>query len=579
MSVLKEITTTIQDVFSTLGYSLDKVNFVRCQRSELGDYQINDCMALAKKYRKNPREIAEEVASKLKENPYFSSVEVAGCGFINLRFADAFYLYLLNSMREDLFSNIDKMDAKKIVLDYGGANAAKALHVGHMRSANIGEALRRLAILLGNEVISDVHLGDMGRQAGMVISQLKREQPDLPWFQKDYQGEYPEIALTNEDLGRMYPEASKAAAESEERMQEVREITAMIDQGDVALTDLWKKIVRISSVGIQKTYDRLQTHFDLWEGEMDACQYKDDVLKVFDRFLYESDGALVIDVEKEDDAKEIPPLIVIKSDGSTIYATRDLGTLYSRMERFHPDEIWYVTDDRQSLYFEQIFRASYKTGLVPSSTFLGHYSFGTINGSDGRPFKTRDGGVMELSMLLDLVKEEVSKRMREDIVGREREEIAEDLTIATIKYADLLPFRGTDYIFDVSKFSELEGKTGPYLLYSTIRMKSLLNRAEDAQIPFSLALELKGGLDSKVVLELLSLPLVLEHAYQEKSLNEVCEYLYRLASSYNTFYAENHILTEENASLQKTWLTLTKVVYDVISLLLDTLAIKGPEKM
>lgn len=579
MSILREITTSIQKVFEDLGYPVSKVNLVRSSRVDLGDYQINDCMALGKQYGKNPREIAEEVCALLSQNPYFCNLNVAGPGFINITFTEEFYLYLLSSMRKDLFHNIDLVGNKKVFIDFGGANAAKALHVGHMRSANIGEALRRLAVLLGNDVISDVHLGDMGRQSGMVISELMREQPNLAWFDENYQGEYPSISLTNQDLGRLYPTASIAAKESEERMQEVRNITAKIDRGDPILTDLWKKIVDVSSTSIKATYDRLHCHFDLWEGEMDACQYKDQVLKVFHDYLYESEGAMVIDVRQEGDKKEVAPLIVVKSDGATIYATRDLGSLYSRIERFHPDEIWYVTDERQSLYFEQVFRASYKTGLVPSSTFLGHYGFGTINGSDGKPFKTRDGGVMELDSLLNLVKDAIQKRIREDIPREEAEVISEDLTIATVKYADLLPFRGTDYIFDVEKFSELEGKTGPYLLYSTIRMKSLLKKAQDAQLfDYSFSC-LEGGTDSKVALELFALPVVLEKAYQDKSLNEVCEYLYRLTSAYNKFYAENYILTQENVKLRSSWLALTELVMNVNILLLDVLAIKVPEKM
>ena len=579
MSILKEVKQKIRKIFVEQGYDLEAIHLVRSSRVDLGDYQINDCMSLAKRYGKNPREIAEEIKIKLEKDDYFCNVNVAGPGFINITFTEKFYLYLLNSMSKDVFSNIDRQEKKKIIIDFGGANAAKALHVGHMRSANIGEALRRLAILLGHDVTSDVHLGDMGRQAGMIISELMRKDSTLPWFDQNFQGEYPDVDLSNEDLKVLYPTASNAAKESEERMDEVRSITAKIDQGDVVLSDLWKKIVDISSKSIQKTYHRLHCHFDLWEGEMDACQYKEQVLSIFQNDLYESEGALVIDVSKEDDQKEYAPLIVIKSDGATIYATRDLGTLYSRINRFSPDEIWYVTDERQSLYFEQVFRASYKTGLVPSTTQLGHFGFGTINGKDGRPFKTRDGGVMELDTLLDLVKNEIDQRIREDIVGEERESIAEDLTIATIKYADLLPFRGTDYIFDVQKFSELEGKTGPYLLYSTIRMRSLLKKAEEQGIDYSEISVLKNTTDSKIALELLALPMVLDQSYQNKSLNDLCEYIYRLTSTYNKFYAENHILTEENNTLQEAWLMLTKLVLDVNQLLLDTLAIKVPEKM
>ncbi len=581
MSIFKTIENQVLEAFHKAGYEVETIIFVKSARSDLGDYQINDCMALSKKYGKNPREIADEVVEILRESPNFTNLNVAGPGFINLSFTESFFLTLLKEMQKDLFSNVDLEPKKKVILDFGGANAAKALHVGHMRSANIGEALRRLAIFLGQEVISDVHLGDMGRQAGMVISELKREQPNLPWFDDAYQGEYPSVPLTNEDLGRLYPKASIAAKESEARLEEVRDITASIDKGDPVLTDLWKKIVAISSEGIKKTYDRLSSHFDLWEGEMDACQYKEQVLSIFNDYLYESEGALVIDVSRTDDKKELSPLIVVKSDGATIYATRDLGSLYSRMVRFTPDEVWYVTDERQSLYFEQVFRASYKTGLVPENVKLRHFGFGTINGKDGRPFKTRDGGVMQLEDLLDLVKVEVESRIREDILGEERENIAEALTIATIKYADLLPVRTTDYIFDVSKFSDLEGKTGPYILYSTIRMKSLLNKAKEAGISDFAALAFSENTSSEraVLLEIFQLANTLKKAYLDKSLNEICEYLFRLTSAYNKFYAENRILIEENASKQKTWLTLTEVVFQINQTLLDILAIDVPEKM
>ncbi len=578
MSILKELEQKVKDIFQEAGYPVEKVNFVRSARVDLGDYQINDCMALAKKVGKNPREIAEEIKEYLEKDPIFCNVNIAGPGFLNLSFTEEFYLSLLKKMEQDLLNNIDLLPKKTIFLDFGGANAAKALHVGHMRSANIGEALRRLAIALGQNVISDVHLGDMGRQAGMVISELKREQPDLPWFQENYQGDYPEVPLTEEDLARLYPKASLAAKEDDLRMEEVRKITAAIDHGDPVLLDLWKKIVEISSCSIRKTYDRLHCHFDLWEGEMEACQYKDKVLEIFHDYLYESQGALVIDVARDEDKKEVAPLIVIKSDGSTIYATRDLGSMYSRIERFSPDEMWYVTDERQSLYFEQIFRAAYRTGLAPETLFLGHYGFGTINGPDGKPFKTRDGGVMELETLMNLVKGEIKKRIRQDIPMDEQETIAEELTVATVKYADLLPFRSTDYIFDVSKFADLEGKTGPYILYSTIRMNSLLKKAADAG--YSPRVEaLKIDAEKAILLELLQLPNVLTRAYQEKSLNEITEYLFRLTSNYNKFYAENRVLQEENIRLRDTWLALTKVVHQTEEFLLDILAIKVPEKM
>ena len=577
MSIIKDIETDIKNVIENLGYQVETFTLKISDRPDLGDYQINDCMTLAKIYHKNPREIADIIKKELDKDTRLTNINIAGPGFINITLSDEFLIDSMNKIFDNIDNNIDKVESKKIILDYGGANAAKALHVGHMRSANIGEAIKRLASLLGNDVLGDVHLGDLGRQAGMVISELKREQPQLSWFDSNYQGEFPPLNITNEDLGRLYPKASLAAKDDEKRMEEVRQITAAIDKGDKALTDLWTKIVDISSQGIKKTYNRLNCSFELWEGEMDACKYKDNVLDIFKDYLYESQGALVIDVQEKTDKKEMSPLIVIKSDGATIYATRDLGTIYSRMERFSPDEIWYFTDERQSLYFEQIFRASYKTGLVPKETILGHYSFGTMNGSDGKPFKTRDGGVMELEKLIELVKKEVIKRIREDIVGDEREKIAEDLTIATLKYADLLPFRGTDYIFDIQKFSELEGKTGPYLLYSTIRMKSLLEKAKDLnQEHFT---TISDSITRDVILTILKLPVVLTKSYEIKSLNEIAEYLYTLTNKYNKFYSENKILIEKDSTIRESWLVLTNIVYRTNLLLLDTLGIKVPEKM
>ena len=322
-----------------------------------------------------------------------------------------------------------------------------------MRSANIGEALKRLYKLVGHDVIGDVHLGDVGRQAGMVISELKIRHPEWVFFSDNYDGSNPPIHITPADLGEIYPTASNAAKASEERMEEVREITALIDKGYKPYVDLWKQIIEVSSEDIKQVYDVLNCDFDLWEGEMDSYKYIDDTVKILNPYLYESEGALVMDVAKEDDKIEIPPLIVIKKDGSTIYATRDLATIYSRMERFNPDEICSVVDNRQGMYFKQVFRSSYKSGLVKEDTELNFYGFGTMNGSDGKPFKTRDGGVMELRQLISMVSDVTYTKLKETIVGEERKELADKLAIAVLKYADLSPLRNTDYIFDVDKFS------------------------------------------------------------------------------------------------------------------------------
>ncbi len=574
MSLIKEEEKYLSDVINGLGYKIDSINLVPSSRKEFGDFQINEAFSLGKENHENPRNVAEKIVNKLDER--FINVNIAGPGFINLTINDEVLKDYLNRAIDDFDVLIDKEEKKKIIIDYGGANAAKALHVGHMRSANIGEAVKRLARTLGHDVIGDVHLGDLGRQAGMLISEYKRMEPNSVFFDKDYHGEYPKINLTAQDLGMMYPRASLAAKDDEKRMEEVREITAEIDKGNKAYTELWKQMVEISSKVIKEVYNKLNCHFDLWEGELDAFKYIPNVLKIMKPYLYESDGALICDVSKEDDNKPMPPLLVIKSDGATIYATRELGTIYSRIERFEPDEIWYFTDERQALYFEQVFRASYKTKLVKEKTLLKHFGFGTINGKDGKPYKTRDGGVMELNDLIDLVKKEVEKNIKKEIIGEEREVIADKLAIATLKYADLLPFRKTDYIFDTEKFASLDGKTGPYVLYTLVRIKSLLKKASDENCKLN---DISNSDVRDILVKLLEVGNVLTKSYHEATLNYITEYIYDVLSLYNKFYNNNNILNEQNDSLRKTYLALSKLVYNVIHHLLDVLAIDEVDKM
>ena len=572
MSKILEIENKIKNVVNELGYELDTVTLEKCNMKNLGQFQVNFAMSLAKKYSKNPREIAQNVVDAIKDD--FKEASIAGPGFINLTLKDEDLMD--NAMREFEF-HVDKEEEKTVIVDYGGANAAKALHVGHMRAANIGEALKRLSVLFGNKTIGDVHLGDIGRQAGMLISQLKLEQPDLPIWDENYSGEVPKLNLTAKDLGRMYPEASVAAKADEKRMEEVRQITAEIDKGSNKLyLDLWKQMVELSSETIKEVYNKLNCHFELWEGEMDAMNYVPNVLDVLNPYLYESNGALIMDVQKEDDNTEIPPLMVIKSDGSTIYATRDLGTIYSRMDRFKPDEIWYVVDQRQGLYFEQVFRGSYISGLVPETTLLAHYGFGTINGKDGKPYKTRDGGVMELGTLIELIRDEVESKIKEEIKGEEREKIADKLAIATLKYTDLLPYRRTDYIFDPVKFSSLEGKTGPYLLYSAVRMKSLLNKVDSDNV----TLKVVANDDVRdILVKIVELSKVLKKAYEERAVNYIADYLYELASLFNKFYNNNNIINEQNEEVKESYIALVKQVYGIVHKLLDVLAIEEVEKM
>ena len=574
MSLIKETEKYLCEVVNKIGYDIKNIDIMTSNRPELGQFQLNVAFTIAKDNHENPRIVAEKIVKELDNR--FINVNIAGAGFINLSFSNEVLKNYLNDDLNDFDNLIDKMDSKKIIIDYGGANAAKALHVGHMRSANIGEAVKRLLKLLGHDVIGDVHLGDLGRQSGMLISEYKRMKPDSPFFDKNYDGEYPKIDLTSKDLGEMYPRASIDANNNPKRMEEVREITALIDKGDRAYTNLWHQMVNISSEVIKKVYDKLNCHFDLWEGEMDAFKYIPNVLKIMKPYLYESDGALVCDVKNDNDNRPMPPLMVIKKDGATIYGTRDLGTIYSRVERFHPDEIWYFTDERQSLYFEQIFRASYKTGIVPSTTKLKHFGFGTINGKDGKPYKTRDGNVMELDALINIIRDEVESNIKKEITGEERCEIADKLSIATLKYADMLPFRKTDYIFDPEKFSALDGKTGPYVLYTLVRIKSLLKKADCNDYAL---VNIDNTEVSDILVKILELSKILIKSYEEATLNYIEEFIYEVLSLYNKFYNNNSILNEENVDTKKTYLALSKLVYNIVHNLLNILAIDEVERM
>lgn len=574
MSYIKECEEYILNVFKSCGYDISEVILEVSSREDLGEFQVNTCMSLAKKYGKNPRVIAEEIISNFDDR--FENVNIAGPGFINVSINKNQLLNVVSSSLKDLSYLIDKDKNKTIIIDYGGANAAKTLHIGHMRSANIGESLKRLSALLGNKMIGDVHLGDIGRQSGMVISEIKKRKPNLCFFDKNYKGDYPKLEITPEELSIYYPSASNDAKENPERMEEVRKITALVDEGIEPYISMWKDIVEVSKQEIKKTYDYLNCHFDLWEGELSSLKYIKDTLKVLEPYMYESDKAKVIDVKREDDKIEFPPLIVIKNDGSSIYATRDLATIYNRINLYNPDEIWYVADMRQSMYFEQVFRASYKSKLVKENCKLNYYGFGTMNGKDNKPFKTRDGGVLQLNDLIKMIKDELSKRISSSSSEEEKEEILNKLTVATIKFADLLPYRTTDYIFDLEKFCSFEGKTGPYILYSMVRIKSILNKVDYKS--FSIH-DIYSDSERKIYVKLLSLSKILNKSYNEKTLSYICEYLYELCSIFNKFYSETNIINETNNERKETYITLLHLILNICTTLLDVLAIEIPDKM
>ena len=572
----------LKKIIISCGYEIDDVNLVVSSRPDLGQYQFNGVMQLAKQKRENPRLIATKILEKLVKDTDYSNVNIAEPGFINISFSDQTLVNYMEEIRNNSINNMLNIKNKKIIIDYGGPNIAKTLHVGHLRSANIGESLKRLAKKFGCNVISDVHLGDWGRPMGLVILELKNKYPNWVYFDENYHGKYPDTCpITNKDLEKIYPIASLKAKEDEEYLEEARKITTKLQKKEKGYYELWKQIVAISSNEVKKMYDKLNVSFDLWKGESDADQY---ILKLINYLkkkdlVYQSQGALVMDVSLPEDIKPMPPLLIVKSNGSVSYETTDLATIWERMKIFKPEEIWYVVDKRQSLHFEQVFRAAYKSKIVPENVKLNFIGFGTMNGKDGKPFKTRDGGVMTLSALIDLVTKETLKNLNKDISGNERETIADEIAIAALKYADLLPNRAKDYIFDEEKFSDLNGKTGVYLLYSAIRIKSLLDKAKEQNIQIGSIECIDNNYDRNVILKILEIPAVLENAYEEKSLNDIAEYLYQLNNVFNTFYSFNKILIEKNPKIQQSWLGLSEIVYNVNVELLQILGIKIPRKI
>ncbi len=573
-SIYKIMEDKVSSALDKKGYSPNKVLITESDRPDLGDYQFNGAMSLAKEYHKSPLVIAEDIVSILKEDRLFKDVSIAGPGFINMSLSDEALIECINNLDYSYEKN-----NKLIFLDYGGANVAKTLHVGHLRSANIGEALKRLCEYLGYKTISDTHLGDFGRPLGLVILELSKRNPDWPYFDKEYTGEYPKVSITNELLEEVYPYASSKAKEDEEYLKEAQEMTTRLQNGERGIVALWNVIMDVSKTEIRSIYDRLNATFDLYKGESDAEKVVPELLEYLNKLdiVIESQGAKVISVSEDDDKLEIPPMLLIKSDGGILYSTTEMATIYDRMKEYNPDEIWYITDKRQELHFTQVFRASKKANIV-KDTKLVFAGFGTMNGKDGKPFKTRDGGVMSLTTLLDEVKNECLNRLNKSILDN-REEIAEKIAISAVKYADLLPSRESDYIFDIDKFCDLDGKTGPYILYSTIRMKSLLNKASELNINYNKMNIIKDDKTRNIIINILNLDKALNNSFNSKSLNDITEYLYKLNTSYNTFYAENIVLKEDNELVKTSWLYLTNVVYTINNILLKILAIDVPDKI
>lgn len=580
MTYYKSLENEIKNIIIEAGYEIDNFSLVKSGRLDLGDYQINEAMSLAKKYGGSPREIAEKIKNLLINNNKFKDINIAGPGFINFRLTDDYLIEFANSIVGNINSNVDRADKRlTYIVDYGGANVAKTLHVGHLRPANIGEALKRLLKLMGHEVIGDVHFGDSGLQVGQVILEIKSRYPDLLYFSDRYNGEDIDLPITAKDLDDIYPTASMKSKEDENFKNEAARITLEIQSKKGAYYNLWLKIRKLSIDDINKVYDKLNCSFDLFEGELDSFEYfteMDNDLRS-KNLLEISEGATVINIAKEDDKKELPPFMLYKSNGAAVYGTTDLATIYGRVKRFKPDAIWYVVDKRQNMHFEQLFRVVQKAKINEDMS-LEFHGFGTMNGEDGKPFKTRSGGVATLKGLIENVKQIVLNKLGDNVEEAKKEDIANIIAIAAIKYADLMPFRETDYIFNPEKFADIEGKTGPYILYALTRIKSILTKADNLNYNLKIT-SINSSSERNLYLILFEMPNSIKKSFNTRSLNELCDYVYSLTSTFNTLYGERSILGEENKLIRDNLITLIKIINDAVKLLMDVLAIEIPEKM
>lgn len=581
------IEEVLKEAFKACEYDENFAKVTVSNRPDLCEYQCNGAMAAAKTYRKAPIMIAGNVVEKLQENPVFESVEAVNPGFINLKVNKTFLADYLNRMLADSRLSVEEAkNPKTIVIDYGGPNVAKPLHVGHLRSAIIGESIKRMGRFLGHKVIGDVHLGDWGLQMGLIITELSKRKPELVYFDESYEGEYPkEAPFTVSELEEIYPTASGKSKTDEAYKNEALEATLQLQQGRRGYRALWKHIMEVSVNDLKKNYAKLKVDFDLWMGESDADAYIPDMVKYLkdEGYAYVDQGALVVDVKEESDTKEIPPCMILKSDGASLYNTTDLATIVQRMEDFHPDEIIYVVDKRQELHFIQVFRCAKKANMVDENTKLTFVGFGTMNGKDGKPFKTREGGVMRLERLIGEINEEMFKKIVDNrsVKDENAEKTAQMVGLSAIKYGDLSNQASKDYIFDIDRFTSFEGNTGPYILYTIVRIKSILSRyVEDGNSLEEGAIhEAVNSSEKNLMRELARFNAVIEPAFEEKAPHRICSYIYDLANAFNSFYHETRILGEEDEEKKKSWIRLLTLTKEVLETCIDLLGFDAPERM
>ena len=573
--------------FEKAGYDSSYGKVGVSNRPDLCEYQCNGAMAGAKAYKKAPFMIADDVVGNLTDSKVFSMKEMVKPGFINLKVSEEFLADYLKEMEKDEKLGADTAkEPKTIVIDYGGPNVAKPLHVGHLRSAIIGESIKRIGRFVGHKVIGDVHLGDWGLQMGLIITELKHRQPELVYFDDSYTGEYPaEAPFTISELEEIYPCASGKSKEDEAYRQEALEATHLLQQGKPGYMALWNHIMSVSVTDLKRNYANLNVSFDLWKKESDAQPYIPDMVEMMKEkgFAYEDQGALVVDVKEETDTKEIPPCMLLKSDGASLYTTTDLATIVERMKLFQPDEILYVVDKRQELHFIQVFRCARKTGLVKEDTRLSFLGFGTMNGKDGKPFKTREGGVMRLENLIADIDEEMFTKIVENRSVRDKDarDTAKIVGLAAIKYGDLSNQATKDYIFDVDRFTSFEGNTGPYILYTIVRIKSILNRYVEAggNLEAGEILPASNSSEKNLMLQLSGFGSMIESAFEEKAPHKICAYIYEVSNAFNSFYHETKILSEENQTQKESYIRLLQLTKKVLETSIDLLGFEAPDKM
>ena len=581
--ILDQISAEVASAFEQAGYDPAYGKVTVSNRPDLCEYQCNGSLPAAKCYHKPPMAIAGDVAEKLKESALFSSVEAAAPGFLNLKLSASFLASYLEAMRTtEKFGLPTEPTPKTVVIDYGGPNVAKPLHIGHLRSAIIGESIKRISKYFGNHVIGDIHMGDWGLQMGLIIAELQQRQPELCYFDDSYTGPYPdEPPFTISTLEEIYPTASAKSKVDEDFARKAHDATYALQHGKPGYRALWKHIMTLSVADLKKNYDNLNVSFESWLGESDAQPYIQPMLERMQAqgIITESEGAKVVQVQEPTDAKEVPPCILVKSDGATLYATTDLATMVQRQQDFHPDEILYVVDKRQSLYFEQLFRVARKAAIVPPQTKLQHIGFGTMNGKDGKPFKTREGGVMRLEQLIREITDFVRAKVEDNqlVPAQQVEETTRRIAMAALKYGDLSNQPTKDYIFDLDRFAAFEGNTGPYILYTIVRIKSILEKyggSTDLPIQPPVTQEEKD-----LMLAITRFADSLQTAYRDAAPNVICAYIYELSGFANKFYHETRILAEEDALRQQGYIALIALTKAILETCIDLLGFSAPERM